>query len=306
MKLKVYFNNSKLSTKDHTRFFEEFSEVLKKVHNTEVFAYEDPVMYIEREGITVKFLECEMFIDVNDGESYRFISFCDTDPGASLLFQKRNNPSDVLLHAQHNSPCSRFWNIANTCNFKLSGFVYPSFQRYLPEKLEEYYQIRQQKTAFIDKFFFRGNIGPMGRNSPVELQKSEWFAGCYGVDTNKYFEELVNYKIGLSIPGIGEMCHRDVEYLALGIPYLKCVYDTNLNPPLRPDYHYIAVPRIGTRMEEERSGGPEFAQAYLKRFLEVKDDFLFLRNISKNAREYYEKYLHPNVRINHTLSLVGL
>jgi len=47
-----------------------------------------------------------------------------------------------------------------------------------------------------------------------------------------------------------------------------------------------------------------FAEKYISRFLEVKDDDDFLNFISKNARNYYEKYLHPLTRFNHILNLI--
>jgi hypothetical protein len=43
-----------------------------------------------------------------------------------------------------------------------------------------------------------------------------------------------------------------------------------------------------------------------KRFLEVKDDKEFLNFISRNAREYYEKYLSPESSIDYTLKLLDL
>jgi hypothetical protein len=45
---------------------------------------------------------------------------------------------------------------------------------------------------------------------------------------------------------------------------------------------------------------------FTKRFLEIKDDKEFLNFISKNAREYYEKYLSPESSVEYTLKLLDL
>ena len=60
---------------------------------------------------------------------------------------------------------------------------------------------------------------------------------------NTYFEDLIKYKIGLSIAGRGELCYRDIEYMALGIPMIRFNYLSELNPNLIPNYHYISINR---------------------------------------------------------------
>jgi hypothetical protein len=42
------------------------------------------------------------------------------------------------------------------------------------------------------------------------------------------------------------------------------------------------------------------------RFQEVVDDADFLSYISKNARDYYERNLSPQSRVNKTLDILGL
>ena len=77
--------------------------------------------------------------------------------------------------------------------------------------------------------------------------------------------------------------------MALGIPFLRFEYISELNPNLIPNFHYISVERPDD-LKIDRIGNEEHARMLEKRFLEVKDDTDFLNFISNNARNYYETY----------------
>jgi hypothetical protein len=103
--------------------------------------------------------------------------------------------------------------------------------------------------------------------------------------------------------------------MALGIPIMRFKFVTNLNPPLIPNFHYISIDRIETEEDynynggiiaKERLGGQDYADAYLNKFLQIKDDKWFLNYVSKNARKYYETYLHPKSRLYHVLDLLEI
>jgi hypothetical protein len=120
-----------------------------------------------------------------------------------------------------------------------------------------------------------------------------------------YFEDLIKYKIGLSIAGRGELCYRDIEYMALGIPMIRFNYLSELNPNLIPNYHYISINRPDDLIID-RLGNESHAKLIEERYLEVKDDYEFLNFISKNARQYYTDYLSRENRVNHTIKLLNL
>jgi hypothetical protein len=131
----------------------------------------------------------------------------------------------------------------------------------------------------------------------------------------KYFDDVINYKVGLSVAGRGELCYRDIEYMAVGLPMLRLEYITQTNPPLIPNYHYIAIDRAKYNLPGspnsvewgahlDREGGEIYVQAYKERFLEVKNDYKFLDFISNNAREYYNQYCSSSNRLSHLLKLL--
>jgi hypothetical protein len=126
---------------------------------------------------------------------------------------------------------------------------------------------------------------------------------------DKYATEMLDFKLALSVAGRGEMCYRDIECMAMGVPFIRFEYTTELNPPLIPNFHYISVDRpddLKDWMNLDRNGEHHHAEMITKRYLEVIDDTEFLEFISKNAREYYENYLSPTSSVKHTINLLEL
>ena len=125
-----------------------------------------------------------------------------------------------------------------------------------------------------------------------------------------YFDDLIKYKIGLSIAGVGEICYRDIEYMCLGIPLIRFEYLSELNPKLIPNYHYISVDRPNdipkhNNLSTDRLGLEKHVKMIEDRFLEVKDDLELLKFISKNARDYYTTYLNEN-NVNYTIKMLSI
>lgn len=120
-----------------------------------------------------------------------------------------------------------------------------------------------------------------------------------------YFNDLINHRVGLSVAGRGEICYRDIEYMAVGVPFIRFEYTSDLNPNLIPNYHYISVNRPKDLIKD-RMGNEVHARMIVDRFLEVKDDKDFLDFIANNAKLYYETYLKRYNNVSHTLKLLNL
>ena len=120
-----------------------------------------------------------------------------------------------------------------------------------------------------------------------------------------YFNELINHKIALSVDGRGEFCYRDIEYMAMGVPFIRFKFNSEMDPKLIPNYHYISVDRPED-LDHDRNSTEEHAKLIEKRFLEVKDDSKFLSFISKNAKAYYENFITFDSCTKHTYKLLDL
>ncbi len=308
----VYYTKHK--TRNFHILLDNIATYLKNKKNAEVINEPDQVISIGDD--VYKILDCELLIYYPDRDKYVGLTFADYHSQMISFFIERNKPGDLLLCSQYGT--TNLYNHTRLENFKFNFTWKPSI--YLPSypyiSLDDFYQKRQLKHNLIDKFFFRGNTSEYSRTSARILQNTEWFDGPEYVGAPEdYFDYAIDFKVGLAIPGTGELCYRDIEYMALGIPFIKIKYVSDLNPPLIPNFHYICIDRFeteedfnfnGSIIALERTGGEKYVAAYLNKFLEVKDDSQFLNFIAKNARKYYETYLHPLTKLNYVLDLLEI
>jgi hypothetical protein len=97
--------------------------------------------------------------------------------------------------------------------------------------------------------------------------------------------------------------------MAMGIPLIRFEYLSKLKIPLIPNYHYISVDRpddLNSFLKQDKDGNDSHANLITNKFLEVKDNKVFLNFISKNAKKYYEDYLSPTSSIDYTRKLLTL
>ncbi len=265
-------------------------------------------------GMSISLINCEMIVVIDD--KLILLSFSDHYSDAQNALRLRNNPDDVMVYCNHKLS-DTFDNVAFTV--KSSPYV----ARYAVYDLDMFHTFRHS-TTLNDKLFFRGNYKNLPRNAVFSLMDDRYkniFLGADGTSPEQYLYEITHSTIGLSIPGMAEFCHRDVEYMAIGVPMMRFEYLTDMEPKLIPNVHYISIPRIDTSMGEERSCGKEnlesgfigqnehtdkYAELYYEKFMQVKDDKDFLDSISRNARAYYQKYMHPRNRVEHFMKLMEL
>lgn len=109
--------------------------------------------------------------------------------------------------------------------------------------------------------------------------------------TEKYFENLTNNKICLSLNGAGEICNRDIEILSARSALLRPKLNLQFHNEFIPNYHYISF---------EMDNDPiVLNKIILDRYNEVKDDLEFLKYISENGYKWYLENgtVDSNVRI---------
>jgi hypothetical protein len=294
-------------TKDFHLVIENISLYLKKHYNATIININEDNNSILIGEHNIKITDAHLVMYHPDTDILKAIEFSDKTSPLVGIFKLRNNPNDLLAFSQQSDL------EVDNYNFKLKTSIYVPSEPYFD--LDSFYIKRLLQTDFIDKFFFRGNIRGCDRRAVDLLQNEELFCGGEGRDIKMYFNEAIQYKIGLSIPGVGELCYRDIEYMAVGIPMMRFEYVTQLNPLLIPNYHYISIDRIDTEEDKRFNGGivhrervaeQRHADAYLNKFKEVKDNKEFLEFISKNAREYYETYLHPTTRLQHIINILEI
>lgn len=259
--------------------------------------------------------DCELLIYDEKIDSLKIISQSEFYTKSWEVLTKRNNTNDLLIVPQLYDWFNKNQNTGENLidfskfNFKISSSVFYT----IPHEnvnYEEIYKQRKEKSfdELEDKLFM---LFTTQRNDPYKLSE----LGYLNKDTKpvlppEYFQKAINHKIGLSIATLAEYCYRDIEYMAVGIPFMRVEYLRDLNPPLIPNHHYIAIDRkkygLPYNSGLDRVGGEKYVEAYIDRFLEVKDDKEFLNFVANNGRDYYVKYCSPQNRLNHILGLLNI
>jgi hypothetical protein len=254
------------------------------------------------DDFTIEMHDCEMIIEDYDTKETKILSVADDLTPALLNLQNYENVSQIFISQFIRKKIIHHINPKN--EFKYQPWVYFPSNEY---DLEFFYQIRKKIVNKINKLYFRGETE--SRQILKYFDHSCFHGGASIGGFESYVKELINYEIGLSIAGRGEMCYRDVEYMALGIPLLRFEYTTEFNPELIPNFHYISVERpddLKDWMNLDRNGLKQHADMIKSRFEEIKNDKDFLNYISDNARKYYENYLSPESVVSHTINLLNL
>lgn len=252
-------------------------------------------------------LECEMILEHCRTKEIKILSVSDLYTHANLTIFNNDyyrKYIKTILVSQFNRKSIEH-HTKNRNNDVYRPWIYFPHDDY---DLETLYQKRQTiKNDLIKKFYFRGSGTQEGQHRPLIsiFNKSLFYGGESLGSFDRYGEELIHYLVGFSCAGTAQFCYRDIEYMAMGVPMLRFTYINEMNPPLVPNEHYIAIePAFETH--EEYTLTKTHAELVEKRFLEVKNDKDFLAYISQNARDYYKKYIYKNSGINHTINLLDL
>jgi len=299
----VYFLETEYLSHGWNDVFMELVNHMKYTYDAEI--HHQKGGHIQIGQFNYKLPDCELFIYDEERDILRVITFADIPINIVEVFQKRNNPNDVLVLSQFSNRFPRNFD-RSTLPFKLKNS--PWYPAMSITNFDHFYNQRMflQEDDLIGQMFFHGRPRP----DIDTLRKWGYCNPSPGDLTHvDYLSMAIKYKMGIAISGVGEVCYRDFEYLALGIPMLRLEYIMELNPPLVANEHYIAVKRteeLGWSVKSDEYGGEKFAEAYVERYLEVKDDQEFLDKIAKNGRDYYMEYSHPYVRLKHLLNIIEL
>jgi len=123
-----------------------------------------------------------------------------------------------------------------------------------------------------------------------------------------YLKDLKNYRCALSLPGGTEICNRDIECFAIGVPVIRPTILTNYPDPLIPDYHYINCyggPRYFDHKPKFISY-KDFSNNVIDTWNRVKNNIDYLNFIAKNAREWYKRNCTLEANSNYILSKINI
>ena len=296
-----------LIVRDYHIFWQEITTELKKNHIVNENKLKEclscKILLKKRSYENLEIKSCEYIIEDNNTGEFWILSLCDQMSG-SLLVEQDNIFLKKVLYSQY-VPDQIVHHVGKNFNKYCPWiyFVYNKFDR------EHFLIKRNQNVDLIPKMIFGGDTD---YRPILDRINNEILDKKYHMDYEKYLNDIIKYKVGLSIGGsaVGDLCWRDVEYMSLGIPFIKFNYVATLSPPLIPNYHYISVPFDDlpkkNDVPKDRLGLEKHANLIEKRFDEIINNENFLDYISLNSKNYYENYLSEENRSKHTLDLLGL
>lgn len=109
----------------------------------------------------------------------------------------------------------------------------------------------------------------------------------------EYLSEINDRKVSLSLNGVAEICHRDLEIMSLGSVLFRPELKVQFHNPLIPWTHYIPFDfDLNNSIEDQW-------EIIDKRFQEVRNNDQLLSKISKNAIEWF--YQNGTINANFEL-----
>jgi hypothetical protein len=296
--------------RDYNLFWDQLTDELKKENKVienryfkEAHISRSKIYLKKRTKEYLELLECEYVIEDMDTGEFWILSV--SEQISSCILDEKDNPYlQKVLYSQY-IPDQIVHHVGENSS-KYDPWIF------FPQNtidLEPYHTKRSEKKELIKKLFFKGKTD---YRPIVEYINKDILSPNNMVRNHSYFNELIEYEICLSIGGTanGDLCYRDIECMALGIPLLRFDFVTTLNPPLIPNYHYISIPLqldlpIVNDVLKDRLGNSEHAKLIEDKFHKIINNKNLLRYISENSRNYYESYLSPTARIKHTLNLLN-
>ena len=112
--------------------------------------------------------------------------------------------------------------------------------------------------------------------------------GNNGIGNRDFLNELASLNVSLCLNGTAEITYRDIESFAVYTPVLRPTLTCKFYNKLKPNYHYIAVDLEDIKDIKGLDYYKAKADKIYQRYLEVKDDKMFLDYITTNAREWFE------------------
>ena len=300
--IEVYLSlhKSPLSSWANHDFLTQIALELKNNYNAKIIYKKEENLLVEKFDYVLP--DCEIMVYDNEKDILLGYSFSETRTKLyDDVFVKRNNPKDILISVHQDCNWGLQTRKTDHLVFKLKRCA---FQPYGPWINYNFFYRKRQFIEFenlIDGMFFRCTTG---RGDEDALHKLDIVNDRFiPLSQEKYLDMAINYKVGLSIPNSAGICHRDIDCMAIGLPLIRFKMNGEYYPKLIPNYHYISIDYNGINPNGVLRGGSEYVDAYVNKFMEVKDDEELLQFISKNAYKYFEENCSQHNRLNHILHL---
>jgi hypothetical protein len=214
-------------------------------------------------------------------------------------------PADLALMVR-DSRCKKILK----CQYRPAVFKEPDFQKVQPwtyfdrfwPKNEQLIVSGRRIPRTSDALYFRGaDWGPRGRILEELSSRGVIPSDFRIVDFDDYFRESAAHRVMLSLPGIADVCNRDVECFGRGTCVLRPKLRTEFHNKLIPDYHYVSVD-----VHARKTDPVEVADRIERRFRDIAGDHAFIDSVVSNAARWYDENVRIDAVMKLTTRLLGL
>ena len=326
LKIKTHRFENRLWGRAHLPFFKRFDNYLSNFFDVESINYNTDdntfsgVIELNESvgafGHNPPISDVDCVIENTDTGEIKAISFTEYFNHYVSHLAKSGTCTNVLL-AHFNWSNLYYWmknEDAIKHMYKVKPWVFLPFQEF------DYKSYREKRNRIIDfneKIFWLGSGVDDYRKMIRVMDNKGYMQPINGISHEEYLERLINSKIGISYyldlnkyntpyDHPGEFCYRDIEYILLGLPFIKIEYKDTTHNPLLPNYHYISIPREHAYVAYANKGDEGVADLYIERYNEVINDTDFLNYISKNQIEWSNNNLLDGNMEKLTFELLNL
>jgi len=325
-KIRIHRYENEIWGRSHLPFFKKFDEYLRKYFDVDVVNYNvDGKTFsgkinlqsnIVGFGKTPSISDVECILENLETNDIKVLSFTEFFNHYVCHFVKSENCSKVLLaHFNWNHRFHWVERERSVQNIdKVRPWIFLTFKDF---DCDLYREKRKQITSLQDKLFYLGSGIDGYRKTVLEVESQGFLQQTGNFEFNDYLEKLITSKIGLShymdldkytnpFEFPGEMCYRDIEYMSVGLPFIRIEYKDSLHDPLIANQHYISIPREDAYIVYERKKEKGVADLYIKKYLEIKNNETFLNFISQNQIKWFDKNIKSPNKEKLTFDLLEL
>lgn len=325
-KIRIHRYNNEKWGRAHLPFFKRFDEYLSQFFDVESINYNEDgetfngnintIQQVSRFGYNPPLSDVDCVIENLQSGELKVLSFSEYFSNFVTHYAKSKSCTTVLL-AHFNWHNLYYWMKRENSVSEISK-VRPWI--FLPYEEFDYHLYRNKRDncqTLNEKMYWQGSGVDDYRQCVRLLEQDGYLQPITPMNHDVYLDKMSSSKIGMSYYQTlnryrtpfdypGEFCYREIEYMSIGLPFIRIEYKDSVHDPLLANVHYISIPRDVANIEFEKNGERGVANLYIQRYNEVINDNEFLNYISKNQKEWFDRnILSPN-REKLTFDLLGL
>jgi hypothetical protein len=190
-------------------------------------------------------------------------------------------------------------------------FFYGSYEKGSLDLIEKLYNSHNSKNT-IPQLYFRGYIWDFRKQMTQHIVNDSVLILDKNNNNNlnyrEYLQDLVKYRCALSLPGGTEVCNRDIECFAVGVPVIRPYLNIEYPSPLIPNYHYISCYGDCKYWDGNPSyvSYKDFTESLLLYWNKIKNNIEYLEFIKNNARIWFLQNCVLENNIDYVLSQIDM